>query len=218
MSFSFTRTLEQLRDMVARKIGIKESGQTLGAEDAAILNEAIDLRLKELHRLGVLWFNVAGASTAITLTAGQATAAIAATDYLFPVSLMLTVGLDQQPVEIISHSAYQAITDKATKGEPTVAYFSGATMRLHPAPNLAYVAHLTYQAIATDTATGAAPDVPVEMMRAFAVLVAGDLVDDFDLRPDRAARLLTQAGPAMQTIRALNAQRVDTTPVTPDWF
>lgn len=49
MATSFTRTREQLRDLIGRKIGVKESGQTMDAEDAAIIHEAIDLRLKEMH-------------------------------------------------------------------------------------------------------------------------------------------------------------------------
>ena len=69
-TYTFTRTREQMRDMIGRKLGIKESGQELDSEDAAIVLEAMDLRLKELHRLGVLWWQVSGASTSITLTGG----------------------------------------------------------------------------------------------------------------------------------------------------
>lgn len=217
-TYTFSRSREQMRDMIARKLGIKEAGQDLGSEDAEIVYEAMNLRLKELHRLGVLWWNVSSAATSIALTGGQVTASIAETDYLFPVSLMLTIGTDEAEVELIGHREYMAITDKASSGEPVKAHISGATIRLYPVPSQDYTAKLTYQAIAADVENGAAVDVPVEMMRSFAVLVAGDLVDDFDLDANAAARLLAQAEPAMRNIRVLNAQRVTTTNVTAEYF
>ena len=218
-TYTFSRTREQMRDMIGRKLGIKEAGQELDSEDASIVLEAMDLRLKELHRLGVLWWQVSGASTSITLTGGTVTAEIAATDYLFPVSLMLTVGTDEQEIELIGHREYMAIPDKTSQGEPVSAYISGATIRLYPVPSQAYTVKLTYQAIAADVENGAAVDMPVEMMRAFSVLVAGDVVEDFgDIDPNKAARLMNQAEPAMRTIRALNAQRVGASTVTADYF
>lgn len=217
-TYTFTRTLAQMRDIVARKIGIKETGQTLPAEEAAIVDEAMNLRLKELYRLDLLWWQVAGAQTSVVITGGTATATISATDYLFPVSLMLTVGTEQQPVEIIGHREYQAIPDKASTGTPEKAYISGTTVRMYPVPLSGGSLQLTYQAIAADVETGVAPDVPVEMMRAFAHVVAVDLIDDFDIEPNRAARLMAGSEPAMRTIRALNQQRVDATTVTVDYF
>jgi hypothetical protein len=217
-TYTFTRTLSQMRDIVARKLGVKESGQSLPAEEAAIIDEGLNLRLKELHRLDLLWWQVAGAQTSVAITGGTATATIGASDYLFPVSLMLTVGTEQQPVAIIGHREYQAIPDKASTGTPEKAYISGTTVRMYPVPLSSGSLKLTYQAIAADVETGASPDVPVEMMRAFASVVAADLIDDFDVEANRAARLMAGAEPAMRTIRALNQQRADATPVTVDYF
>lgn len=217
-TYTFTRTREQMRDLIARKLGVKEQGQDLSAEDAEIVYEAINLRLKELHSIGLLWWQISGAQTSVAITSGTATATISATDYLLPVSLMLTVGTEQQPVEIIGHREYQAIPDKAQTGEPTQALISGTTIRMHPVPNADGSLKLTYQAIAADAENGAAPDVPVEMMRAFACVVAADLVDDFDVEPNRAARLMVGVEPAMRTIRALNHQSVDSNTVTVDYF
>lgn len=218
-TYTFTRTREQMRDMIARKLGIKEAGQSLPAEDAAIVDEAMNLRLKELHRLDLLWWQISGAQTSVAVTGGTATATISATDYLFPVSLMLTVGNEQQPLDIIGHREYQAIPDKASTGTPDRAYISGTTVRMYPVPLASGSLKLTYHAIAADAESGVAPDVPVEMMRAFACLVAADLVDDFDgIEPNKGARLLAGIEPAMRTIRALNQQRVDATTVTVDYF
>lgn len=218
-TYTFSRTREQMRDMIARKLGIKEAGQDLDAEDAEIVYEAMNLRLKEMHRLGLLWWQIGGAQTSVTLTGGTATATIAATDYLLPVSLMLTVGTEQQAIDIIGHREYQAITDKATTGTPEKAFISGATIRLYPVPSTTGTAMLTYESIAADLEAATAPDLPVEMMRSLACVVAADLLDDFDsIDPNKAGRIMSGVEPAMRTIRALNAQRVDSATVTPEYF
>lgn len=218
-TYAFTRTREQMRDMIARKLGIKEAGQTMGGEDAAIIYEAMDLRLKELHSLGILWWQVSAASTSVSLVSGTATATISPTDYLFPVSLMLTVATDEQPIEIIGHAAYMAIPDKTSQGDPVQAYISGSTIRLWPVPQQNYTAKLTYQAIAADVENGVAPDVPVSMMRAFSDVVAGDLVEDWpDIDPIKAARLMSKGAIAIRQIRALNSERVQSTTVETEYF
>lgn len=218
-TYTFSRTREQMRDMIARKLGIKEAGQELDAEDAEIVYEAMNLRLKEMHRLGLLWWQIGGAETSVTLTGGTATATITPTDYLLPVSLMLTVGTEQQPIDIIGHREYQAIHDKAQTGTPEKAFISGATIRLYPVPLTSGTAMLTYEAIAADLEAATAPDLPVEMMRSLACVVAADLLDDFDsIDPNKAVRIMSGVEPAMRTIRALNAQRVDSATVTPEYF
>ncbi len=216
-TYAWTRTREQMRDMILRKLGVLGAGQTAQADDAAIVYEAMDARLKELHSLGVLWWQVAASST-LSMTAGQATTTVGGSDFLFPVSLMLPVGTDQQPVEIIGHRQYQAIPDKTQQGQPECAYFLGSTVYLWPVPNVNYSAKLTYHAIAADVENGGAPDVPVSMMRSLAAVVAADLLDDFNVDATRAARLAAGQATALRTIRALNQERVDATSVTPEWF
>lgn len=218
-TYAFSRTREQMADMIARKLGIKATGQELEAEEAQIVYAAMNLRLKELHHLGLLWWQIGGAETSVAITGGTVTATISATDYLLPVSLMLTVGTQQSPVEIISHRQYQAITDKGTTGTPECAFISGAVIRMYPVPLVSGSLKLTYEAIAADVENGVAPDVPVEMMRAFSCLVAADLVDEYDdINPGKGARLLAGVEPAMRTIRALNAERVDTTTIQAEYF
>jgi hypothetical protein len=204
--------------MVLRKLGAFELGQTPDGESAAIVFEGINLRLKELHELGTLWWQVGGATTDVALVASTVTATITPTDFLFPVSMALRVGTGDQPLEIIGHSAYQAIPDKASTGEPERVYINGSTCRFYPVPSQSYTAKLTYEAIATDLAASTAPDIPVSMMRAFALVVASDLADDFGLPEQKVQRLLAQVPDAMKTLRALNTERVDSTPVTPDYF
>lgn len=218
MSYTYSRTREQLRDMVARKLGVKEAGQNLPPDDAAIILEGIDLRLKELHAMRVMWPGVSGSQTSVAITAGQATATISAVDYGFPLSLMLTVGAQQQPVDMIGHRQFQAIPDKATSGDPAVALIVGSTIRMHPVPRSSGSLKLTYAPIAEDSANGVAVDMPIEMLRPLSIVVAAGLIDDFDVDAAASARLLGQVEQSMREIRALSAQRIDATTVIPEWF
>jgi hypothetical protein len=209
-TYAFTRTLEQIQKLVLRRLRYLDPDESPTATEQAIVNEAIDLRLKELHALGTLWFNVSGATTDLALTSGTATKSLSAvTDFLYAVSVSLRVGTDDQPIEIIGHAQYQAIPNKADQGEPEQVFFSGGTAYFWPTPGSAYTAKLTYHAIAADTLSPAAPDVPVAMMRSLVTLVASDLVDDFGVPELLAQRLLAQAVIAEKTIRILNAERVD---------
>ena len=49
-------------------------------------------------------------------------------------------------------------------------------------------------------------------------VIAGDLVDEFEVPEQKASRLLQKQSIGLQIIRALNSQRVDATTVTPDWY
>lgn len=217
-TYAFTRNREQFAGDVLRKLGVLNAGGTPQARDYASVNTALDLRLKELHALGVLWWQVSGASTSVSLTGGVVSATISATDYLFPVSMAVVVGTDEIPLEIIDHRAYQAIPDKASTGEPEKVFISGTAARFWPVPQSNYTAKLTYQAIAADSEVSATPDVPVSCLRALVDIVAGDLVDDYETPEPKASRLLQKQVIGLTTIRALNAQRVDVATVTPDYF
>lgn len=214
-TYSFTRTLPEIVGIVLRKLGALGIDETASAEDKAVVREAVDLRLKELHALGVLWFNVSGAATDLALTSGTATASLSAiTDFLFPVSVKLRVGSDDQGVDIISHREYQAIENKTDRGEPSKVFVSGGTAYFWPVPDANYTAKLTYQAAAEDTTAAGAPDVPASWMRSLAAVVAGDLVDDFDVPEPKASRLMAAQRDALKTIRILNTEPVDSVPVS----
>lgn len=218
MATSFTRTREQVRDMVARKLGIKEEGQTLPSEYASIIFEGIDLRLKELHTRNTLWWQVSGAAADVALTAGVATAT-APDSMLFPVTLKVRIGAEDRDVEIVGHRQYHDIPSKADRGEPEMAFFDGSTVYLWPVPQTNYTAKLTFQAIADDTAANTRPDVPVSMLRSLAAVVADDLVEDFSISDAmRVQRLAIKAKEGMRDILALAAERVDTSTITPEWF
>jgi hypothetical protein len=217
-TYTYTLNREKFAGKVLSKLGVLAGNQSPHGNDLALVTDAMDLRLKELHALGVLWWQVSAAATSISLTANVVTATISPTDYLFPVSLSLVVGSSEYPIEIIGHREYMAIEDKADTGEPEKAFISGSTIRLWPVPQQNYTAKLTYEAIAADTQTGTSPDVPVESMRALIDVIAGDLVDDYEIQEPKASRLLARQADGLRIIRALNQQRVDSVTLTPEWY
>jgi len=217
-TYSFTRTVPQLVAKVLRKLGAIGIDETASSEDTVVVREAMDLRLKELHALGTLWFNVAPAATDLSLSAGVATASLPA-EFLFPVSVMLRINGEDRPVEIVTHDRYQAIENKADTGEPKLAYFGpNSTVYFHPVPNAAYTAKLTHESIAEDTEPASAPDVPVSMMNAFTDLIAADLVDEFDVPEPKATRILRRGELGKQTLKTLNSPRVDNATVEIESF
>ena len=217
-TYTWTRTKEQVTGMILRKLGILGAQDVAGAEDAAVVDEAINARLKELNALRIMWWNVAGAQTSYAVTGGVATFSITALDYLFPVSLSLVSGTEQRVVEIIDHRRYQAIPNKAQTGDVEMAYFAGATVYMWPVPSASTTAKLTYEAIAEDVATTAAVDVPVGGIRALVDLVAGDLVDEYSTPAGKAARLVAKQEPALKTLRMIAYQRTDTATVEAEYF
>lgn len=217
-TYTFTRTREQFVKHVLYKLGAIGVGESVGGDDLQVVSDAIDLRLKELHVLGVLWWNVSGSATDIALTAGVATASISATDYLFPVSMAVRVGTEDHPLELIDHLTYQAIEDKASRGEPEQVFISGTTATFYPVPQSNYTAKLTYQAIAADSATGSAIDIRTESVRSFIDIVAGDLIEEYQIPEPKASRLLLRQSVGMKTLRALNQQRVSTSIISPDYY
>lgn len=211
MPYTFALNREQLVERIARKLGVAEAGQAISGEDSAVIVEAIDVRLKELPRYGIQWHNVAPAETSVTLTAGVATASLSAvTDFGFAVSAMLTVGTDQQEVEIIGHRTYQAIPDKTERGEPIYAMFAGGSVYLWPVPQSNGSLKITYQAKALDSAAATSPDIPIDIIRPFTVLCAADLADDFQLPTIKAQHLMAQMPEAIRDIKAITVERTDT--------
>lgn len=216
-TYTFTRTREQLRDLVLRKLGALGAGETANSDDAAIVYEALDLRIKELHAKNKLWFKVSGAQTSVALTSGVATVA-AASDVLYPETFSLRINGEDTPLEIIGNTQYQQIPNKADQGQPERVMFAGGVYYFHPVPNAAYTGKLTYQQIGADTAAATAPDVQASMLRSLRSLLAYDLADDFGIPENRIVRMKLEADDAMRTILALNQQRVDNEPVQTEYF
>lgn len=216
MSYSFTRTREELRDMVLSKLGVLAAGGTAAAADSTVVYEAIDLRLKEMHRLGIFWRNVTKRPLSFTITANILSASATA-DVLFPISMHVVNGSLDEPVEIIGIRQYAEITNKAQAGVPTKVLYNGsAEFIFHPVPTAATTAKLVYEAIADDTATSTAPDVDVSMLRWLKDIIAYDLGDVYQKSEQTMLRLERESKNAEINIRRLAVERVDYSTVMVD--
>lgn len=203
---------------MARRLGIKAAGNSLHAEQRAVINEGTDLRLKQLHGSGTLWFSTSGAATNVTFTSGDVTADVTPLDFLYPITLHVRVGDQDEPVEIIDHRRYQAIPDKARSGQPEMAFFDGATAYLYPVPDTTYTGKLTYQGLAADASDAEPLDMHSTAMLAFCKLVALDLADEFDVDELRIQRWELHEEDWMLEIRAAGSQVTDTPPPTAAYF
>lgn len=218
-AYAFTRTLEEMRVIILRKLNYRGIGETASGEESAIVDEALNLRLKELHALGVLWFNVAPSTSDLTLTAGVASVSLSAvTDFLSPLTMKLRIGTEDRPIDIISHRQYQDITEKSESGEPEKVYVSNGTAYFWPTPTSGYTVKMTYHAIAADVEAATAPDVKQEMLRCLVDIVVMDVVDDFQIPEVKAQRLIAKGMAAEKRLQVLNSQKIDATPVEVTYF
>ena len=219
MTTSFTRTREQLRSMVLRKLGVLGSSTSVVSADADIVYEAIDLRLKELHQMGVFWRKVSTVPVQFSLTAGINSAHVATNDILFPLALTVVDYSLDEPLDIIGPLEYARISDKNYSGLPERVMWKGSTeFVFHPIPTLNTTVKLVYEKLADDTSAGAAPDVEVSMIRWLKDIIAYDVGDDFGVDEQRMARFGKDAIAAEVSIRMLAVERKDyTTVAVDDW-
>lgn len=216
MTTSFTRTRTQIANMVLGKLGIIEAGGTARTADADVVYEAIDLRLKEMHRLGIFWRKVSTVPLSFTLTAGVNSASATA-DILFPIALHITDSSQDEQIEIIGIREYAAIPDKTDSGVPTVALWKGgAEFVFHPVPLSTTTAKLTYEKIADDTSADAAVDVDVAMIRWLGDIIKYDLGDYYGKDGQTMARFKAECDIAERNIRKLAVQNVDYSTVRVD--
>ena len=220
MSVTFTRTREQLRSMVLRKLGAIGASTSVVSADADIVYEAIDLRLKELHADGIVWRKVDPIPATFSVSAGVASAHAGTNDILFPIKMTILDGSSDEPVEIIGKPEFAALLQKDEDGLPTKAMWKGSTeFVFHPVPLTASTVKLVYNKIADDTTAGAAADVEVSMFRSLRDLVCFDIADDFAVEEAKIVRLERAATRAEKRIRKLSVERKNYGPVTiEDWY
>jgi len=215
-SFSLTRT--QIAQRVLGKV-IKLGASSMASADSDTVYQAIDLRLKEMSKLGTFWRKVTTVPATFSLTGGINSASAGAGDILFPVKMTFTNGDNDDPVYIIGKSEYAAIEDKARAGNPEKALWKGGTeFVFYPVPTADGTAKLLYEKIADDTSAGAAIDVEVSMIRSMIDVIKYDVADDYGIPEDIQSRWKAEARQAEIDIRKLGAQRVDYLPVAVDDF
>lgn len=205
MTTSFTRTRNQIATMVLGKLGIAAPSSA----DSDIVYEAMDMRLKEMHRLGIFWRKVSTTPATFSLTANVATASATA-DILFPISMtVMDTSLDE-PVFVIGLQEYAKIENKAEQGLPTKAMWRGGVEFIfHPVPTAATTAKLVYERLADDTTASAAADIEVSMIRWMKDIIAYDIGDTFGQTEQKMMRLMKESEIAERNIRKLAVERKD---------
>src|SRR6185436_5050612 len=97
-----------MADLVLGKLGAKANGVSADSADMEIIYEALDLRLKEIHKFGIFWRKVDETPLSFSLTANTNSAS-ATVDILFPIKMTVTDGSLDMPVDIIGAREYAAI-------------------------------------------------------------------------------------------------------------
>jgi hypothetical protein len=213
VSITFSRTREELRDMILRKLRKLAVGQTPSNDDIVIVYEALDLYLKQIHRLGVFWGKVSVAPLQFTVSANT-TAASASNDVLFPILMTAVNGSDVEPIDIVGYREFNSIENKAETGTPTKALHRGSSsFWFWPVPVSNTTINLTYEKVIDDTAAATPIDANVSLLMWIRDVVAYHLADDFRINEQTVMRWAKEADYAEKQIRKLSVQRVDSTPV-----
>lgn len=219
MAYTFNRTRTQLANLVLGKLGVLASGATAASADQDTIYEAIDLRLKEIHRLGIYWRKVDKVPLSFSVTAGVNSAS-ATGDILFPISMTISNSSSDEPVTIIGAREYTSIRDKNEQGFPTKALWKGsAEFLFHPVlPSGSATARILYERYIEDTSAGATMDVEVAILRHLANIVCYDVGDTFGVDEARMMRWKGEAKQAEHDIRKLSVERKGySTVAVDDW-
>jgi len=220
MSTSFTRTRLQVATRVLSKVTKMSPAQaSVASADLDTVYEAIDLRLKELHKSGVFWRKVTSVPVTFSLSSSVATASAGAGDILFPMKVTFSnVGSDD-PVYLIGIREYAEIEDKTLIGDPQkVLWKGGSEFIFYPVPSANGTAKLLYEKLADDTTAGSAMDVDVSMIRPMVDIIKYDVADDYGVDEQTQGRWRAEAMEAQRDIRKLGVQKVDLLPVAVDDF
>ena len=195
------------------------SQASVASADLDTVNEALDLRLKEMHKRGTFWRKVLSVPVTFSLSSSVATASAGAGDILFPLKVTFTNGDNDDPVYIIGKREYAEILDKDRIGDPEKVLWKGSSEFIfYPVPRADGTAKLLYERIVDDTTAGSALDIDVSMIRAFVDLIKYDVADDYGVPEQTQNRWRIEAQQAEIDIRKLGAQRVEYLPVQVDDF
>lgn len=216
MTTSFNLTRTQIAQRVLGQV-IKIGAVTAASAEADTVYQALDLRLKNLHQLGIFWRKVTTAPSTFSLTSSVATASAGAGDILFPLKVTFSNGSLDDPVQIISYLDYAAIPDKGRIGNPEKVVWKGGTELLfYPVPGADGTAKILYERIADDTSAGAVVDLDVAALLPMMRLVRYDVADDFGIPEQTQSRWKSEAAQAERDIRKLSVPRIDYAPVAVD--
>ena len=218
MSTSFTLTRNQIAQRVLGQVIALEGSTSATTAEYNVVYQAIDLRLKEWHKLGVVARKVPTVPLTFSIDV-SVNSASATADILFPLRVTFSDGDNDLPVDIINPLQYAAITDKTEIGDvQKVVWNRNATFTLWPVPSANGTLKLTYEKIADDTTAGTAVDIDVSMLRNMINILKYDIADDFGIEEAKQARWERAALMSEREIRKINSERVDYEPVKVDNF
>ena len=218
MTTSFNMTRTAIAQRVLGKV-IKIGAASAASAEYDLVYEAIDLRLKEMHKRGTFWRKVTSVPVSFSLSSSVASASAGSGDILFPMKVTFSNGSNDDPVYLIGIAEYAAIEDKGRIGNPEkVLWKGGSEFMFYPTPGADGTAKLLYEKIADDTSAGAVIDMDVAMLRPMMDLIKYDVADDFGIPEGTITRWAIEAERAWRDIKALGAQHVDLLPVAVDDF
>lgn len=218
MTTSFNRTRTQVAQRVLGKV-IKVGAVTQASADYELIYEALDLRLKSIHKQGTFWRKVTTVPVTFSLSASVATASAGAGDILYPIKITWSNGSNDDPVQIVGMRDYAAIEDKTRVGNPEKALWKGGTEFIfYPIPSANGTAKLLYEKIIDDTSAGGTMDIDVAMILPLMDIIKYDVADDYEVPEATQMRWRAEAIQAEKDIRKLSVQRTDTLPVAVDNF
>jgi hypothetical protein len=214
---SFTRTRNQIVNRVLQKVGAIGAGVSANTADNELVAEAVDLRLKEIHKLGIFWRKVTTTPTTFSLSSSVVSASAGDGDILFPLNVTFTDGSLDEPVTLIGPMEYASISDKGRIGTPEKALWRGGTeFWFYPVPGSDGTAKLLYERIIDDSTAVSAIDIDVAMIRPMMDLVKYDVAYEYGVPDNRVALWQREAVQAEKDIRKLSVQRIDYATVAVD--
>ncbi len=218
MTTSFNLTRTALAQRILGQV-IKIGAQTAISADQDTVYQALDLRLKEAHKLGLYWRKVTPVPVTFSLTASVATASAGAGDILLPLNVTWSNGTLDDPIDIIGYPEYAAIENKTQLGTPDRVMWKGGTEFVFwPVPSANGTAKLLYEKIADDTSAGSVIDVDPAALLCIIRMVRYDIADDYGINEQTQMRWMKEALQAERDMKKLGAPRKSNAPVQVDSY
>lgn len=184
MATSWNRIASSICDAGLAHCGVKQTGQSTGADDMAAAMDALDAVLKELPLWGYSWPKLT--SEAPLVWVGNQTITLPSDYYGY-----LRVWSDGRPLTSIPHSDWIALDDRrTTAAKCTHFYVSPANvLYLYPNPDSEPLLTAQYQRIVSDVTAGAVVDMPQFWVNTLGYGVANELLVQFEVPEPRATRI-----------------------------
>jgi hypothetical protein len=192
---------DKLAASVLRKLGELGRGKPVDPGDVSIIHDALNLRLKEMHRLGTLWFKINPIATEMILSANSKTLTLdPSINMVYPITLHGVENDTEYKLIPFSHIGYQNIPDKDESGSPLRYRIHNNQIVCYPVPEEDFTLRLTYAAEVDESVSGTAVDIPGWAFRCLKIILAYDVADDFRVSREDKADLKSEMYEAEQKL------------------